>query len=736
MCLASAASVSGQAAQDSIAADSTELGPFPRQFTLDPMLVTATRTARSASDLAVAVNIVGRNELETRPIRLLTDLLSEQPGILIQQTTAGQGSPFIRGLTGSQILLLVDGVRLNNGTFRQGPSQYLATIDPEIVDRLEVVRGASSTLYGSDAIGGVVQVLTRPPSTLLDPGDRFGGEASLTYDGATDGGRIRLTGVSDFPEIRDGLTVMAGGSIGGQGDLRPGGGLPAQDPTGFSQWGTDVRADLTWSDRWTWDGAAQYFEQEDVPRFDRLVDFRDPSVAGGGIGRNAVYTFQPQTRTLLRSRLTGTFDQPWFSAVDFSLSWQRQKEGRTTQVQSVDSAGAVVPSSTRSFVSDAVGSVSVDLQVRAQPGAGDSEITYGVEAWRHRTSSFGYQEEVDTGMRTAQFRESDGEQIATGRFPDGSRFSGAALYAFLDRSLGDDLRAQAGVRGSLYWTRTRVGDDFGGTVDSRFSNVSLEGGLVWSAAPDLDVRARAAQAFRAPNIYDLTLVGDVPGGFSLPNPDLEPETSITWEAGARWTGEHAYWDATLFRLEVDGLLDRVKGTFQGDTLFGPDQMRVFTIQNVGRATIHGVELGFGTALPADGSLEGGVHWFRGTADVIRDDAPLTEPLSRVPPASLDLRLEWPFRAVGRTGWVAYHGRAAAAQRRLGFRDELDSRIQDGGTPGYTLHSVRAGSTLTETTTLTIGVENLFDQLYRVHGSGIDAPGRHLFLRVDLRGSAG
>lgn len=722
--------VLAQSPPDTAATDSTSL-PFPGSFVLDPLLVTATRTPRSASDLSVAINIVGRAELEGRPIRLLTDLLAHEPGILIQQTTAGQGSPFIRGLTGSQILVMVDGVRLNNGTFRQGPSQYLATIDPEIVERLEVVRGASSTLYGSDAIGGVVQVLTRKPADLLAPGERYGGEGTVMYDGATRGGRVRVTGVADAPDVAGGLSVMAGASFSDQGDLRPGGGLPAQAPTGYSQYGGDLRADLILSERWSLDGAVQHFEQNDVPRYDRLVDFRDPTVEGGGVGDNSVYLFGPQRRSLGRVRATGIFERPLLSALDFSLSWQRQEEGRTTRRQSVEN-GILTPSDTRLFVSDAVNSVAGDLQARVVRDQGRTEITYGAEAWHHRTNSFGWSEDVPTGVRVPQIRLSGTTEVPTGRFPDDSRFSGAAGYVFGDRRLGESLRAQAGVRGSLYWTTTRVGDAFGGDVDSRFGNVSLEGGLVWTAAKGWDLRARVAQAFRAPNIYDLTLVGDVPGGFSLPNPNLDPETSVTVEAGARFTGQGVSLDATIFRLKIDGLLDRVKGAFRGDTLFGPDDSRVFTIQNVGTATVQGVEALLRSRLPRDGSFSLAFHWLHGEADVTRDDTLISEPLSRVPPTTADLRLRWPLGLMERAAWFEYHARVVAAQERLGFRDETDSRIQPGGTPGYQVHSVRGGVTVNGSARITLGLENLFDRLYRVHGSGIDSAGRHLFLRLDVK----
>ena len=127
------------------------------------------------SQLAAAVNVVERGHLATRSNRLITDLLREEPGILIQQTTAGQGAPFIRALTGSQILLMVDGVRLNNGTFRQGPSQYLATVDPELVQRFvrALARGYQEAAQDPQ---GAIDILKRHNPEIDEEIDRPGVE--------------------------------------------------------------------------------------------------------------------------------------------------------------------------------------------------------------------------------------------------------------------------------------------------------------------------------------------------------------------------------------------------------------------------------------------------------------------------------------------------------------------------------------------------------------------------------
>ena len=713
----------GQAPPDATDPDSSAIR-------LDPVVVTATRLATTTDELAVSVNLVGRAELRERPTRLLLDALASEPGVLVQQTTAGQGAAFVRALTGSQVLLMVDGVRLNNGTFRQGPSQYLSSVDPEIMERMEVVRGASSTLYGSDAMGGVINVITRRAGDLLEPGENWVTEGSYTFDGATNGSRARVSAAGAVPGFLSGLELFGGGGFGSWSHLKPGGGLPPQDPTGYDQWSGDLRVDLQATRRLRIEMAGQHSEQSDVPRYDRYVDFRAPGVSGGGVGRNALYLFEPQDRSLARLKGTLAARRPWMSTLDVQVSWQVQREGRAIRGQSFRDE-IVVPSDRVRYVSDDVRSVALDIQGRAIPADGRTSVTYGLEVWDNVTRSRGREENLTTGIETTSLRWSGEEAVPTGRFPDGSRFGGGALYAFIDEPW-ERFRVQLGGRASVYRTTTRVGDDYGGDVASRVGNVTGEVGLVYRAAPGVSLRARAAQAFRAPNIYDLTLVGDVPGGIALPNPDLSPERSYTLEMGTSWTRGSATAELTVFRIDIDDLLDRTFGTFRGQTTYGPGRLPVLTIQNLGSATIDGVEGALSTGLPARGRLDLSASWTLGDAVVARDGVLAEEPLSRVPPATMSYRVRWPLSRDEGSSWLEYSGRMAGDQDRLGFRDRIDSRIQDGGTPAYHIHSLRGGAAWRDQLRISVGIENLLDELYRVHGSGIDAPGRHLFVRLDVR----
>jgi len=242
----------------------------------------------------------------------------------------------------------------------------------------------------------------------------------------------------------------------------------------------------------------------------------------------------------------------------------------------------------------------------------------------------------------------------------------------------------------------------------------------------VDLALRIAQGFRAPNLYDLTNVGAVPGGVVVPNPDLDPEKSLTYEAGLRLHAPSTSGNLVVYRTLIDGFIDRVRATFNGDTLL--DGERVFQGTNIGEARLWGIEA---EAVQSIAALE-----LRGTLlytygkQTFADGT--VEPMSKIPPLSGTAEARW--WGPRRRWWVAYRLGWATLQDRLSTRDLTDTRIEQGGTPGYTVHSLIASASVFEPFTLSAGVENLTDELYRTHASGVDAPGRHVWMGVSVYGA--
>ncbi len=228
--------------------------------------ITGTRVESELADVSVPVQVIDGRTLFERSPEVLTDALREVPNVQVQATTVGQGSPYIRGLTGSAVLNLVDGMRLNHAIYRSSPNPYLALVDSHIARRIEIVRGPASVLYGSDAMGGVIQVLTRKPE--FDSADwetRGGVEARF---GSAD---LSRTVYADLATGREGFGIGAGFSYLATDDMRGGGSTGRQRPSDYTMIGGD--AGVLWEParghRTTLDFQLQ--RQPETPRYDELV---------------------------------------------------------------------------------------------------------------------------------------------------------------------------------------------------------------------------------------------------------------------------------------------------------------------------------------------------------------------------------------------------------------------------------------------------------------------------------
>ncbi len=678
---------------------------------LDEMVVSAMRSTevqRLNQPLSLSV---AQPTLASRSAGSVTaHLLRDVAGVHVQQTSAGQGAVVLRGMVGNQVLVLVDGIPMNNGTYRDGPGQYLATIDPETVERIEIVRGPASVLYGSDAQGGVVNIITTSHSHAGGASVRAAGVGSSADNS------VRGRFSAGYRGAR--WTIGVGGSLSSVGDLRAGGDVGTQTPTGFTTTGLDAEVEFTPSARHSFNGVVQQFSLSDVPRYDRYVTFRAPVP-----GRDAEHLFNPQTRQLAHARHIFEPGKAGLTRLVSTVSLATQREGRSR----ISLEGDGQPADERTFWRDDVytpGASVVGSSFFVVAGR-PIMLSWGAD-WQHDIlNSSGYLEDLTNGTRTPLVIDAGTGIIETGNFPDGAEADRVGVFLSAEAPLAEAVRLSLGGRWSRFHNAATLDADFGGTVSNSSAALTGQLGLVLAPAPPWRVAVRIAQGFRAPNLYDLTRVGPVPGGIALPNPDAEPEHSVSAEVTVRYATARAAFDVTAYYTRVTDFIDRVPGDFLGDTLFNGE--RVFQGRNVGTARIRGIEAEAAAGL-GPLRLQTSVQYTHGDQ---KTPGGGDEPMSKIPPLGGHASVRWnvPVRSLS----VEYLLRWSLEQDRLGSRDLQDPRIPSGGTTGFATHGVRASAAISPLLNISAGVENLTDALYRTHASGVDAAGRHVWLGLSVVG---
>ena len=654
---------------------------------IETVQVTATRRRERVFDVPTAVTVLGEESVLDAMPQVLPEMFRGEVGTFFQQTTPGQGTPIIRGLKGSQILNLVDGMRLNNAFFRNAPTQYVALVDALNVERIEVVRGPAATLYGGDAMGGVVQILT--PEPIFDTVEwRTRAQAHVAIGSAERSGLAR----GRVETGREGLGISAGYTYQSYDDRRIGGG-DRISPSDYVSRAADLKlitdtgkdSDLMLS--------VQYLRQPSTPRVDELV----PGF-GQDVPASEEFYFEPNERLFYQARYVLRLGGSVLDELTVHLGRQIVVDDRRVREFGAEE---------RTLENNESELTGLTLQLDSTIGE-KASLVYGIELYEDEVSSRRELQDVMTGTS---------QQIAS-RFPDGASIDSFAAYLDGGVELGEAWSIDAGLRFSEYdiaLPSSPVSPAVSLGPDDLTGHVSIK----YVVSPQMNLGLNLGRGFRPPNIFDLGALGPRPGNrFNIANPDLGPESVTTIDIGAKFASARWQAEAFVFHSAYD---DQIVSVPTGDTT--PDGRIVVRSENVSEATLYGFETGVRFFAQRPVEYYGVLNWVRGEE---RSADGAVQPGDRIPP--LNGRLGVLIRTAENLE-VEPFALYAGEQDRLSERDVGDPRIDPSGTPGWTTLNLRLGWQLSEKLSLGLLLENLTDKRYREHGSGLDARGFNAVLSL-------
>lgn len=641
---------------------------------LDAVVITAFRLEKPRFLTAEAISVLGKQHFQSLQPRTTPEALQNTVGVFIQKTNHGGGSPIIRGLTGNQTLILVDGIRLNNATFRYGPNQYLNTVDPLSIERVEVLRGGGSTQFGSDAMGGTVQILTK--NALFS--SKMGANGSIL--GKSTNQNMEQTGRAELSFSSKDVAAIGGFSYRNFGDLIGGDTTGRQSPTGYRERNFDVKIQFRTSEKQTWTVAHQNVKQSDVPIFHkiRLENFQ-------------INHFEPQARQLTYAKMGHDFKQKILKKAFLTASFQQTQEGRRSQKNG---------STTVQIENDSVSTLGFSGGIAADFS----------ENWSSNSGFDVYSDRVFSH----KLLENNGNLVQKrGLYPNNARLTSFAFYSLHQIQKGD-WQLTFGGRWNSY--NIEVTDETVGKTllkpSAIVGNVGILRGLKNSV---FSIFAAFNSAFRAPNVDDLGSLGVVDFRYEIPNYDLKPEKSYNFQVGLKAKTENTHFEIYLFRSQLQNLITRIKKV--GEKINGYD---VYEKHNTESAYIQGSEIEFKHQILRGLNFEGFMTYTFG------QNKTLDEPMRRIPPLNGRFALNF----MQKNCFLTLETLAATAQTRLAAGDKSDNRIPNGGTPNWIIANIYGGISLKHLK-IQGTFHNIFSQDYRMHGSGVNGMGRAMSVSVNV-----
>jgi len=666
-------------------------------------VITAPRAATTVTTTPARVTEVTGDQLRGTGERSLPRALGQTAGIWIQETNMAGGSPVIRGFLGNKVLILVDGVRINDSTTRLGPNQSLNQIDPEIVERVEVIRGPSSVLYGSDAIGGVISIWTKRRRPANQDATEYlrpwAGEVTGLYDTSYESGRgsIRFDGAW---QDHGGLGIASGWDY---NDFKAGDNQTVENTAyhGFALFGS---YEYALGKRRTLRLTGRANRDFDVPRTDRL----NP---GFGQTEPAAMDWKYSLQDRRGYALSYTDERP--GAVSDRLQLRVNLHSYDEERDITNQTGSESTFSRDETVTLGIG---MDWQRALSE---EHLLTWGFDASYDDVNSF--RELTDAG----------GTSEVAGNYAPDAEYRRYGLFVQDEVFAFDPWFVTAGLRYSIFdWSF----GSFQSNARSSDYDSALTGSLevAREVGTGTTLFASIAQGFRAPGLEDLANDGDFAGGTELSNPDLEAEESLSVEAGLAYAVEERSGTLTAFATRLDNAIGR-RLVDVGDP--GQTGDETYQRENTGDVELVGLEAAYRQRLGDEDSAysaDGRLTWTYGR----EDDSAFggTVPARRVPPLFGTLGLNYQPRE--REWFYVPNGRVfidwATSQTRLHPQDIADPRINPNGTNGWITYNLEVWGDFDPQASWRIGLLNLTDERYRMHGSGVDSPGRRLVVSVVVR----
>jgi len=706
-------------------------------ISLNEIVISSNRWEEREIEVPARVEKISRRKVAFQNPQTTADMLETSGYVYIQKSQQAGGSPNLRGFATNRVMIVVDGVRMNNAIFRAGNLQNVISVDANSLESTEILFGPGAVMYGSDAIGGVMDFHTLQPK-LADTSSKtlFTGNAFSRFSSSN----LEKTGhldlslgfkkwafassftYADYEDLRAGtfgnsyfLRPSYVETINGKDSMLVNKDSGLQRGSAFGQVNFIQKIRFKPNARWDIEYGFHYSATSNAGRYDRLVLDADSN----GVLDNAVWYYGPQKWMMNRLGITNTKSTMLYDQLRFVAAMQKYEESRHDRKFNSDQLR------NQTETVDAF-SANLDLDRKLNEKA---TLFYGVEGVYNKIGSVANRINRITNVETP----------TTTRYPNGSTWQAYGVYTNLKFKINPKFIVNAGARYSYYMIKA----DFDTTqfpfpfVHAENSNGALNGslGFVFSPNSTWQLYLNGSTGFRAPNIDDLGKVFESQlGTVVVPNADLKPEYAYNAEIGtAKTFGTILKADFAAYYTLLKNALARRPFSYKGqDSIVYEGQLsQVLAIQNITSAYVYGLQTGIEVSFGKGVSLKSSISYQKGEEQ--SEDSLVYYPKPHVAPLFGNTHLIYERKKLKLDLYAVYNGKMDHEDLPLVDRIDHSPYAKDGkGLPyspaWYTLN-FKISWFISQHFVLSGGVENITDQLYRPYSSGISAPGRNFIISL-------
>lgn len=702
---------------------------------LDEVIVSANRWEQQNIEVPHRIEKMTQREISFSNPQTAADLLAASGYAYVQKSQLAGGSPIIRGFATNRVLLVVDGIRMNNAIFRTGNVQNVISLDAFSIQSNEILFGPGAVMYGSDAIGGVMDFHTLDPILASNGKPVVTGGAVARFSTANMEKTAHLNfniglkkwafrtaaTYSDFDDLKAGkhgndyfLRKEYQETRNGRDTIITNSDPQLQVASGYSQKNVMQKILFKPSDRLSFDYGFYYSETSDAPRYDRLYLTNDE-----GVLTNAEWYYGPQKWVMNKLSVNMKGVSTLFDDLSIDLAHQLYQESRHDR--KMNNARL-----RNQFEKVNALSLNVDLDKRFND---KFTLFYGIEGIHNKVGSTANRRNIFTGE----------ESKTNTRYPDGSTWQSYSVYANAKYNLTPEWIVNGGIRYSYFaidatFDTSMFAFPF---TTAELNTGALNGslGIVWLPSKTAQIYANLSTGFRAPNIDDMGKVFDSePGTVVVPNPDLEPEYAYNAELGTAFSAaERLKLNLSVYYTFLDNALARRDFTFNGDAMIEYDGVmsKVEAIQNITKAYVYGIQAGVDLVLYKGIRLQSRLSYQAGEEQ--SEDSLKYYPLRHAVPLFGSTHLIMEKHKFMLDLYSDYNAKIDAEDMPLSEISDSAPYAKDSNNnpfvPGWYTLNLKASWFVNSKLSINAGIENITNQLYRPFASGISAPGINFIMSV-------